>query len=136
MRLNTYLNFDGHCRTAFEFYAQCLNGQIEMMMTHANTPQANCPAEYGERIMHARLNAGGMVLMGSDSMPGQHTPAQGFHVSVNVDTTEEAERIFHALSQNGSVKMPIQPTFWSPRFGMLVDQFGTPWMVNCDQAPG
>jgi PhnB protein len=70
----------------------------------------------------------------SDS-PNEHfeTP-QGFYVQISIDSPEEAERIFHALAENGKVKMPIDQTFWSVRFGMLVDQFGTPWMINCEKA--
>jgi PhnB protein len=72
--------------------------------------------------------------MGSDVPPELYEPARGFSVSLRVNDPAEAERIFHALSENGQVQMPIQPTFWAPRFGMLVDQFGIPWMVSCERA--
>ncbi len=148
MKLNTYLFFDGQCEAAFKFYAQCLNGHVEAMMKYGDMPAApagehasdaqGCsgpgPQDAG-RIMHVSLKIGDMLLMGSDTPSGQAESAKGFSVSANVDSAEEAERVFKALSENGTVKLPIGPTFWALRFGMLVDQFGTPWMVNCEQAP-
>ena len=71
--------------------------------------------------------------MGSDAPPDHYETPQGFSVSVNVTRAEDADRIFNALAKNGTVRMPIQKTFWAIRFGMLVDQFGVPWMVNCEQ---
>jgi PhnB protein len=84
--------------------------------------------------MHARMTLGGVALMGSDAPPNRYEQPQGFSVSLGVKEPAEAERIFQELSQDGKVQMPIQKTFWSVRFGMLVDQFGIPWMVNCEQA--
>ncbi len=72
--------------------------------------------------------------MGSDAPPEQYEEAKGFSVALSVDDTSEAERIFNALAENGTVRMPLQQTFWAVRFGMLVDQFGVPWMVNSEQA--
>jgi PhnB protein len=85
--------------------------------------------------MHASLKAAGAVLMGSDAPPDRYKKPEGISVSIHVKEPAEAERIFHALAENGSVQMPIQETFWSVRFGMLVDRFGIPWMVNCEQEP-
>lgn len=132
MHLNAYLNFDGDCRAAFEFYAKCLGGKIEMMLSHAEAPvEQPTPAAWRDKIMHARLVVGDQMLMGSDSPPEFHEKAQGFAVSIIVDETKEAERIFKALSDGGTVRMDLQETFWAQRFGMLTDRFGTPWMVNC-----
>jgi len=132
MHLNAYLNFDGDCRAAFEFYAQCLGGKIEMMLSHAEAPvEQPTPAAWRDKIMHARLVVGDQMLMGSDSPPELHQKAQGFAVSVIVDETKEAERVFKALSAGGTVRMDLQETFWALRFGMLTDRFCTPWMVNC-----
>ncbi len=77
---------------------------------------------------------GDKVLMGSDAPPERYQEPRGFSVSLSVKDPAEAERIFHALADNGTVQMPIQKTFWSVRFGMVVDRFGVPWMVNCEQA--
>jgi PhnB protein len=133
MQVNAYLTFDGRCEEAFRFYAECLRGTITAMHRHAGSPaEGHVPAEWGEKIMHARLAAGDGVLMGSDAPPGHYQAPQGFSVSLNVADPAEAERVFAALAAGGTVRMPIQPTFWALRFGMLVDRFGTPWMVNCE----
>jgi PhnB protein len=135
MQANAYLNFNGQCEEAFKFYAKCLGGKIENMMPHEGTPAAqHVPANWGKKIMHARLNLGDAVLMASDAPPGRYKKPEGFSVALQVKSPAEAERIFHALSEKGTVQMPIQETFWAARFGMLVDQFGIPWMVNCDQS--
>jgi PhnB protein len=135
MELNPYLIYNGQCETAFKFYEQCLGGKIETLMTHGNSPMAEqVTAEWRDKVMHARLKIGERVLMGSDAPPDHYEQPKGFAVSVSVAEPSEAERIFHALAENGSVQMPIQKTFWSVRFGMLVDRFGIPWMVNCEQA--
>ncbi|RUT02233.1 VOC family protein [Dulcicalothrix desertica PCC 7102] len=134
MKINPYLMFSGNCEAAFKFYQQCFGGKIVTMMTHREAPPTeHVPIEWHDKIMHACLDLGDRLLMGSDS-PDEHfeTP-QGFYVQVSIESPEEAERIFHALAENGKVKMPIDQTFWSVRFGMLVDQFGTPWMINCEK---
>lgn len=135
MQLTTYLNFDGQCEAAFKFYEQCLGGKIEEMHTHGETPAAeHVSSEWQDKIMHARLVVGDGVLMGSDAPPEHYEEAKGFSVSLQIDDVDDAERIFHALAEGGTVRMPIQETFWAARFGMLVDRFGIPWMVNCEQA--
>ncbi len=134
MQLNPYLFFNGQCEAAFKFYAQLLGGKIIAMMTHAGTPAENqVPPEWREKIIHARMVIGDQLLMGSDAPPGHFQPPQGFSVSLMVDNAEDAERIFHTLAESGTVKMPLQKTFWAIRFGMLVDRFGIPWMVNCEE---
>lgn len=80
------------------------------------------------------LDLGDRLLMGSDSPPEYFETPQGFYMQISVEEPAEAERLFYTLAENGTVKMSIEQTFWSARFGMLVDQFGTPWMVNCEQA--
>ncbi len=135
MQLNPYLTFNGKCEAAFKFYEQCLRGKIEIMMTHGDSPMAQqVPSEWRNKIIHARLTIGDNVLMGSDAPPERYEEMKGFSVSLSVDDPAEAERIFNALVANGTVRMPLQKTFWAVRFGMLVDQFGVPWMVNCEQA--
>ena len=135
MQLNPYLVFNGQCEAAFKFYERCLGGKIEMMMTHGDSPMAEqVPPEWRNKVMHVRLALSDKVLMGSDAPPDRYEQPKGFSVSVGVDKPAEAERIFNALAQNGTVQMPLQKTFWAERFGMLVDQFGIPWMVNCEPA--
>jgi len=135
MRLNPYLTFKGNCAAAFKFYEGCLGGKIEMMVTHGESPMAEqTRPEWRDKIMHARLAAGDLVLMGSDAPPEMYQQPKGFSVSLSVDKPAEAERIFAALAEKGTVGMPLQQTFWAIRFGTVTDQFGIPWMVNCEQA--
>jgi PhnB protein len=135
MKLNSYLFFNGQCEAAFKFYEKCLGGKIDAMLTHAGTPaEAQVPANWRDKIMHARLIVGDEVLMGSDAPPEHFQQPQGFSVALGVDDPAEAERIFNALADKGTVRMPIQQTFWAVRFGMLVDRFGIPWMINCEKS--
>jgi PhnB protein len=135
MQLNPYLSFNGQCEAAFKFYEQCLGGKIEATMTYGESPMADqTPSEWRNKIMHASLTVGNKVLMGADGPPDQYEEPKGLSVLLGIDDPAEAERIFHALAENGTVRMPIQETFWAARFGMLVDQFGIPWMINCEQA--
>ena len=135
MQLITYLLFNGQCETAFKFYEKVLGGKIEVMMPHKGTPaEQQCPPEWLDKILHARLAVGDQVLMASDAPPGRFERPQGFSVSINIKSVPDAERIYRGLAENGKVTMPIQKTFFASRFGMLTDQFDIPWMVNCDGA--
>jgi PhnB protein len=132
MQSNIYLNFNGECEAAFKFYEQCLGGKIVAMMTYADSPMGKqTPLEQRDKIMHINLTVGDIVLMGSDAPPDYFEKPQGFNVNLQFDDVVEAERIFHALAENGTVKMPFQESFWAKRFGMAIDRFGTPWMINC-----
>lgn len=132
MRFVPYLNFDGRCAEAFRLYERVLGGKVETLMTHADAPIADqVPAEWRDRVMHACLVVGDQTIMASDTPPGQYETPRGMYVSVHVDQPDEAERVFGELAEGGRVTMPIAPTFWSARFGMCVDRFGTQWMINC-----
>ena len=136
MQLNPYLNFNGQCEEAFKFYERLLAGKISFMMTWGEMPDAaQFPTESHKLIMHATLSVGNGVLMGADSPDGRYTKPTGINVSLHLKDIAECERIFNALAENGNVTMPFEQTFWSPGFGMCVDRFGIPWMVNCEQAP-
>uniref|UniRef100_A0A832H671 VOC family protein n=1 Tax=Oscillatoriales cyanobacterium SpSt-402 TaxID=2282168 RepID=A0A832H671_9CYAN len=139
MQLSPYLMFNGQCKAAFKFYEQCLGGKITAMMTYGDSPDssmtAQMPLEWHDKIMHAGLTIGNQELMGSDNPPGYTEEPKGFSVSISLTDPVEAERIYNTLAENGKVQMPLQQTFWAYRFGMLVDQFGIPWMINCDQTP-
>jgi PhnB protein len=133
MQLNAYLVFNGQCEAAFKFYEQVLGGKILGMFTHAGTPAAEqVPPEWLNKIMHVTLKVGDSVLMGSDAPPDRYTKPKGITVNIALNDVAEAERIFHALAENGTVGMPIQQTFWAERWGMLTDRYGIPWMVNCE----
>lgn len=130
--INPYLHFDGRCREAFEFYARTLGGTIEVMQTHDHSPMTDHapPPGWRDRILHAQMTAGDAVLMGADVPPGQHQVPTGISVSISVESPAEAERIFAALSDGGQVTIPMRRMLWG-LFGMTVDRYGTPWMVNC-----
>ena len=103
-----------------------------MMLSYCDSPAAaKTPVEWQDKIIHATLILGGDTFCGVDVLPSDHAPAQGFFVLLHVPNPSEAERVFHALSESGTVKMPLQETFWASRFGVLIDQFGTPWEINC-----
>ena len=132
MQFVPYVFFDGNCREAFEFYARHLGGKIEAMLTHEGAP-AGCqvPPDFSGKIMHGLIRVGDGALMASDCPSDMYCRPQGFSVNFQTTTPEEAERAFAALAEQGEVKMPIGPTFWATRFGMCVDRFGIPWMINC-----
>lgn len=135
MQINPYLNFNGDCEAAFTFYEQCLGGKITTLLTHGAAPSAeHVPAEWHGKIMHACLEVGDRLVMGSDSPPGCFAETKGFYMQLGIDDAAEAEGVFRALAENGKVTMPFEQTFWAHRFGMLVDQFGIGWMVNCEKA--
>lgn len=135
MQLNPYLNFNGQCEEAFKTYEKCLNGKIEFIMTHEQSPMADkIPPEWKKKIMHATLRFGEQVIMGADAPPQYYQQPQGFSVSISLNDPAEAERMFKELSAGGSVRMPLEKTFWAERFGMFTDRFGTPWMINCEAA--
>ncbi|MEK6325802.1 MAG: VOC family protein [Acidobacteriota bacterium] len=135
MQLNPHLTFNGQCEEAFKFYQQCLGGNIQTMMTHGDSPMADqVPSEWRDKILHATLIVGETALMGADVPPDHYEEPRGFSVTIQINDTPKAERIFRSLSESGIVTMPLQQTFWAARFGMVVDRFGIPWMVNCGQA--
>ena len=137
MQLNPYLSFDGRCETAFKFYEKALGGKIDAMMTYGDTPMKDqTPPEQHGKIAHARLTVGEQVLMGGDAPPARYQPPTGTTLMLGIDDPAEAERVFKALSEGGTVTMPMAETFWARRFGMLTDQFGIPWMVNCERPHG
>ena len=134
VRLNPYLNFPGNCREAFDFYAGVLQAEISFLITMGESPMANeVPAESHHHICHVCLEGEGIVLMGSDCPPETYEKPQGTIINVQAETTERAEAIFAALSDGGEIRMPMEETFWAERFGMCIDRFGVPWMVNCDK---
>jgi PhnB protein len=137
MQASAYLHFPGTCEEAFKFYETALGGKMLAMISHEGTPmEAQVPQAWRAKIIHARLQVGDTVLMGSDAPASHYKPPQGFSVNLNFERPDEADRVFAALSEGGKVAMPIQKTFWALRFGMFTDRYGTPWMVNCeDHAP-
>jgi PhnB protein len=131
MQLNPHLTFSGQGEAAFKFYEQSLGGKIVAMVPHAGSrAEAHTPVEWRDKILHAQLIVGDGVLMGSDVPPDRYEASKGFSVTLGVNNPAEAERIFNALAEKGTVQMPLQQTFWAVRFGMLVDRFRIPWMIK------
>lgn len=136
MQIIPHLNFNGQCREAFETYEKVLGGKINFMGTWAEMPGAEqFPPEMHKLIMHATISIGDQLIMGADSPPDKYEKPQGLWVSINVKNVADAERIFKDFCDGGNVVMPFDQTFWSPGFGMCVDRFGTPWMVNTEGQP-
>ena len=132
MTIEPYLNFAGNCREAFEFYEKVLGGEIEYMGTFGESPMADqCGPGTENMIMHVCMKVGDSKIMGSDCPPEYFEKQQGMAVTIGIESVEEAERIYHALAEGATIKMPLGETFWAKRFGMLTDRFGTPWMINC-----
>lgn len=132
MQFIAYLNFDGNCRAAFDVYRDIFKGEIAMRMTYGDSPMRDeMPADSHGLIMHCRLEAGDAVLMGADGPPPHTASGQGTCVNISLDSIDEAERIYHALSAGGEVQMPLQKTFWAHRWAAFTDRFGKPWMINC-----
>lgn len=131
-QFTAYLSFDGNCAEAMRFYEKVLNGKLEALLTNGQTPAAaELPPGNEDRIMHAYVVFDGGVLMAGDSLAGRpYERMQGFNLTISYQQTEEAKRVFDALGEGGRVTMEWQPTFWAEGFGMLVDRFGTPWIVN------
>jgi len=133
-----YLAFNGNCAEAMRFYEQALNAKLEVLMSGADSPMAEqIPKESSHRILHARLALpGGGTLFAGDCPEGMpYEGIKGVSIAVDFATVAEAERVFAALGAGGQVNMPMQPAFWAKRWGMLVDKFGTPWIVNGEPVP-
>lgn len=131
-RINPYLNFAGNCREAINFYKDALQGEIVSVQTYAEA-NYQMDSKYADHIIHAEVKAGDIQFYASDGMPG--FVADGGNMvtlSINMDDLAEEERIFNALSAGGTVTLALNDTFWGARFGMLVDKFGVPWMLNCE----
>ena len=131
--MSAYVSFNGQCEAAFQFYEQCLGGQLGTIFRYAGTPLADqVPADWQDKVMHSSLTVGGQVLMGGDVAPDSYEEPKGFSLSIQIKNTTEAERIFHELGKGGKVALPLEKTFWAARFGMVVDRFGIPWLINCE----
>jgi len=133
MQMNPYLSFNGQCEAAFKFYEEYLGGQIGAIFRYAGTPfEDHVPADWQDKVMHGSLTVGEQVLMGGDVAPDRYEEPRGFSLSLQIKDTTEAERMFRELGNGGRITMPLEKTFWAERFGMVVDRFGIPWLINCE----
>lgn len=131
--IQPYLFFGGRCDEALDFYRTALGAEVVMLMRYKESPEpqppGSVPPGYENKVMHATFRIGGTTLMASDGC-GDTPSFAGFSLSLAVPTAAEADRAFAALSDGGHVMMPLDKTFWSPRFGMLTDRFGLGWMIS------
>lgn len=132
-----YLFFGGRCEEAIEFYRKALGAELVMLarFKEAPEPQHQMPECFQDKVMHATLGIGDTMLMASDGRCEGQATFEGFSLSITVPDEAEADRVFAALSDGGLVTMPLEKTFWAPKFGMLQDQFGVGWMVSVMHKP-
>jgi len=129
--MSVHLNFQGNCAEAFAFYTKVFKSDNPFQITYGDAPKGSpVPPDWSGKVMHASVPVGDGLLMGCDAPPDKSTPLGGFQVSVETKDEAEVRRIYEALTQGGSVQMPVAPTFWSPLFGMCTDKFGVAWMVG------
>ncbi len=133
MQVQPYLFFGGRCQEAVEFYRDVLGAEVQMLMRFKESPDTPPPGAipdgWGDKVMHASLKIGDTIVMASDGCASGEASFKGFSLSLTVSNEAEADRKFAALSDRGQVTMPLGKTFFSPRFGVLVDRFGVSWMV-------
>jgi PhnB protein len=133
MQMNPYLSFKGDCEAAFKFYERCLGARMGQIFRYAGSPMAGqVPAAWQDKVMHGSLTLGDQVLMGADVVPEQFEEPKGFSLSLQIKDASDATRVFQELAEGGRIVVPLEKTFWAERFGMLVDRFGIPWMINCE----
>jgi PhnB protein len=129
-----YLFFNGRCEEAVEFYKKALGAEVQMLMRCKESPEqppaGMMPPGFENKIMHASVRVGQNIIMMSDGCSMEGPKFEGFSLSVAVSTPAEVDAIFNALADGGKVEMPLNKTFWSPRFGMVTDKFGVGWMVT------
>lgn len=127
--------FNGNCEAALRFYEQSLGAKIAFMLTWAESPMAaQAPAGWERKILYGRMTLGDTDLVGADVLPEHYKEPAGFAILLNLNDPEHAERIFNALAEGGTIRIPLQKTFWAARYGGVTDRFGVPWEINCEQA--
>jgi len=133
MQIQPYLSFDGRCDEAIAFYRQALGAEVVMLLRFKDHPEpggeAMIPPGSGEKVMHAALRIGDSMVLASDGRCQGQPDFQGFSLSLTAKDGTEAERVFAALAEGGTVRMPLAKTFFSSHFGMLADRFGVSWMI-------
>ncbi|RZA04978.1 MAG: VOC family protein [Moraxellaceae bacterium] len=132
--IQPYLFFPGRCEEALEFYRSALGAEIEMLMRFSECPdpqpEGMLQPGWENKVMHASFSVAGNRLMASDGCGEEGAGFAGFSLAINLPTEAEVDRVFAALSEGGTVQMPLGKTFWSPKFGMVTDRFGLGWMVG------
>lgn len=133
--ITPYLNFNGNCEEAINYYKDALGGEIVFMQRYRESPMECEGME--EKVMHLTLKIGDSLIMASDCPPGMPAPGgSNISLAMGTDDAARADEMFAKLADGGNITMPIQETFWAERFGMVTDKFGINWMVNCEKAHG
>lgn len=127
MRLDVYVNYRGTCEAAFAYYAAHLGGRLTSLARHASQPNPQLPADWHDKVLHARIEIGGTVLMGADIPHGE--PMRSAYLTLTLDSVSDTERVYELLSEGGEVFMPLAQMPFATRFAMLRDRFGTSWML-------
>ena len=127
MRLDIYVNYRGNCEQAFRFYEQHLGGRITGMIRHREQPNPNIPADWQDKVLHARIAIGTGILMGADIPSAE--PMRSAYLTLSLDLEEEAERVYALLAAGGEIFMKMEKTPFANRFAMIRDKFGTSWML-------
>ncbi len=130
MQVQPYLDFDGRCDEAIEFYKRALGAEVKALHRFKDSPPGMCPPGSEEKVMHAHLSIGDAVLLASDGYCQGQKSFQGFSLALNLADETKAQQLFSALSDGGQVKMPMSKTFFASRFGMVADRFGVTWMIH------
>lgn len=131
MKLSIHIHFNGRCQEAFEYYSDLLGGQIGAMPSFADSPAANSVSpDWQRKIVHANINIGGIEIAGDDVPSTQYVAPNGFYILLAIDSEEKTRSISESLAKGGHILFPLQKTFWSPCYGILIDRYGVPWKLN------
>jgi len=137
MQVTTYLYFRGQCEEALKCYEATLGARVGLLFRYAGSPMAgDVPTDWQDKIMHGNLTIGDQAFMVGDVAPDRYEEPKGFSLSLQLKDAAEAERIYSELAKAGRILMPLEKTFWAERFGMVVDRFGIPWMLDCSKTEG
>ncbi|RXK62342.1 VOC family protein [Lacibacter luteus] len=132
--LNPYLSFEGNCAEAMQFYQQCFGGELNIQKVKEAPIAAQMPPQIQEQVMHAQLNSGAIVIMGSDMNRTKLNNGNGTHLCVQCTSEEEAHRFFNHLAIDGSIIEPLARMFWGGLYGSLTDKYGKYWLFNFEES--
>ena len=133
-QINAYINFDGNCREAMNFYKECIGGELALQTVEGSPIEAQCPSGIKHHILHASLMKDDLILMGSDMQgPEGFVKGNNIALSLNCSSEEEINVFFSNLSKDGKVTHALMQSFWGATFGVLTDKFGIRWMLNYDK---
>ncbi len=132
MKAALTIGFNGQCQAAFEFYEAVFNEKVEALFRYSDSPSSSSvPSNWQDKIIHGSINIAGMTLVGSDLLDEQYEQKKGFSILLSIDSHDEVEALFSALSCNGEVIIAPEKTFWSCCYAIVIDQFGIKWQLNC-----